>query len=401
VNVPAAAEVRQPVAAVKPTRPASEIGEYSISEAPRGAEAGFPGMNTRRKRRSAVPNADSLRIRVECNTCRTAIDAIPQARDQTIVCPECAAPVRIPAADTAAKWHAAPIAPRVKEEIGEFTALPPSAGAKRSMQLFDVLGAVRREEEPPPPNWTFFSGVFSFPWRVDVRMRWVYMSFGLVILSLFAAMGRTVLGGVTGGGIPMGGGVALAFFALPMIWLVFWSASYSAACFLTVLEETAGGNDRVLEWPEPHWKEWFARLIFLMWVSTYPLVLSFGIAKLSEVLGGPFWPVMGLCGALLFPVNLLSALDASSPWVPFTGSIVLSVFRVWWAWLTVLILSACLWSALIASLIAGSSWNDFLPVLWTGPLLAAVILIEARLLGRLVWRASTPPESRRGNQDEE
>lgn len=386
VNVPSATDARIRATGVKPTRPPDEIGEYSISLAPRGAEI-------RTNSRKAAPPAavrDSV-VRIECSLCQTAVEAVPQPRQHTVMCPECTAPVRIPANDVVVKWRQQQIAPRPGAELGEFSSLPPTASPAPSLRLFDALGAVRQEEVPLPPDWTFFSGVFSFPWRSDVIVRWAWMSFGLLVLSLFAAMGLVMLGGVQGGAVPIASGGALAFFALPMIWLTFWSGSYSVACFLCVVEETASGNDRISEWPEPHWKEWFAKLIYLMLVGIYPLVLSYGAGKLSEACGGPFGPVMAACGLLLFPINLLSALDANSVWVPFTKSIVLSLFRLWWGWLVVLVLSALIWGAWIASVVGGLRLNEFVTAFWTGPLLASVILIQARLLGRLVWRASTTP----------
>lgn len=386
VNVPSAADAQARFADLKPTRPPEEIGEYTISSAPRGAEA-----SAVRERAANKTTSMATLVRVECKKCHTAIEATPQIRERTVKCPECTAPVSIPSQDVVAKWRQKQIAPRSKAELGEFTAVLPAMTPEPSVRLYDALAAVRQEEVPAPPNWTFFSGVFSFPWRTDVVVRWAWMSFGLLVLSLFAAMGLVMLGGVQGGAVPVASGGALAFFALPMIWLTFWSGSYAVACFLCVVEETASGNDRISEWPEPHWKEWFAKLIYLMSVGIIPLVLSYGAGKLSEFCGGPFWIVMGATGLLLFPINLLSALDANSVWVPFTSSILLSLFRLWWGWLTVLVLSALIWGAWVASVIGGLQLNEFATALWTGPLLAAVILIQARLLGRLVWRASTTP----------
>jgi hypothetical protein len=91
---------------------------------------------------------------------------------------------------------------------------------------------------------------------------------------------------------------------------------------------------------------------------------------------------------LLYPICLLSSMEANSPWLPLTKPILHSVVTLWWGWLVFYALAAAVLGGWLALIVVGSWLQPFLAGLLGGPVLAAAILIYARLLGRLAWRAS-------------
>jgi hypothetical protein len=283
------------------------------------------------------------------------------------------------------------IEPAPREQVGEYAAGPLlPAPESQPLGLFDRLAEIRREPVPSPPRWTFFSGVFSFPWRNDALARWCCASLGFTAILGIALVVRGIAASFAG----IGSGVALAFFTLPVIWITFFTLSYSAACGLCILESTAAGLDRIEAWPEPHWKDWMGQMLYLGWIGAIPLVASFGLAKLAGLAGATLeWTMPGIL-FFLYPVALLSALEANSIWVPLTLPILSSLVRWWWGWLMFYLLTGLLAAGLACLFVfSGNAAHDSL-LLLLGPLVAAAVFIYFRLLGRLAWRMTT--KTRRG-----
>jgi hypothetical protein len=325
-------------------------------------------------------------ISLECPTCHEFIRARVEATPGRAPCPYCGAMTSVPDRQTAAGWEMKKIEPRPPAEIGEFAAGAPQPTPEfHPGGLFDKLAEVRREVAPPPPRWTFFSGVFTFPWRNDAFSRWCYATLGFTAIAVIGLVVRGIAASFSG----IGSGVALAFFSLPMIWIGFFTLSYSAACGIGILESTAAGLDNIEGWPEPNWKEWMGQMLYLGWIGTIPLVVSFGLAKLAELAGGRVeWILPGVL-FFLYPVSLLSALEANSSWAPFTLPILMSLIRWWWGWLMFYLLTGFLAAGLAAiAVLSVATSNDFF-LLGLGPLVAAAVFIYFRLLGRLAWRMTT------------
>jgi hypothetical protein len=187
----------------------------------------------------------------------------------------------------------------------------------------------------------------------------------------------------------MSTGVAAAFFMLPIIWITFMTFSYAAACGLCVLESTAGGLDRIESWPDPNWKEWMAHLMYVGWIGAIPLAVSYGLAVLGTFQGiSKVW-TLPIAFFVIYPISLMSALEANSIWVPLTLSILGSLIRWWWCWLLFYLLSGLMaWGIGAAAVFAVYESHDVF-VVGLGPLVAAAVLIYFRLLGRLGWRMTT------------
>lgn len=378
VAIPSRDEALKRIEAQKPL-PAPVVEGYAVA-------ASEPTAQTKPVKRDATGKQAAQKVEphlitVECPTCNERMRAPVGDAPGRIACVFCQSVVRVPARHEITQWKEKKVEPKRKEEIGEYAAGPVIAPAPLRMNLFDRMAEIRTEAPIAPPRWAFFSSVFTFPWREGTVTRWGGMTIGYLSVGLIS----TILlgGGGEGGAI---GVMGLGFFALPLLWITIFTLGYSSDCCLCVLESTAYGHDKIDQWPEGGWREWFPKLLYLMWVGALPTVVCSGIGRLAQMGGLPYWPVM--LGALfvLYPIVLLSALEANSVWVPLTLPIIKSLFVLWWAWLLVYVLSGAILTGLGALLLYGLPRREYETIIAFAPLLAASLLIYARLLGRLAWK---------------
>jgi hypothetical protein len=300
--------------------------------------------------------------------------------------------ISVPDQKTLAGWQAKKIEPRVREEIGEYAHAAPLETPELHLGgVFDKLAEIRHEVAPPPPRWTFFSGVFTFPWRRDVFARWAYSTLGFTAIAAIGLILKGLAASMSG----FASGISLAFFLLPIIWITFLTFSYAAACGLCILESTAAGLDRIEAWPEPNWKEWMAQMIYAGWIGAIPFAVSFGLAKLASLWGIPLAWTMPAAVFAIYPVSLMSALEANSIWVPLTLPIFTSLFKWFWAWLMFYLLAGFLAAGLAAVFVYSLTSSEELLLLLLGPLTAGGAFIYFRLLGRLAWRMTAKTRRKR------
>jgi hypothetical protein len=123
-------------------------------------------------------------------------------------------------------------------------------------------------------------------------------------------------------------GMAILFFMylLAATILGVFVAGYAAHSFLTVVEDTAAGNDEV-RWPHDPLVDWAWKLFYLGWLMLVWLVPAMivarwwatgssaetAFAKSAGMVAFLFW--------LFFPITLLSSLSASSRWFIFSPAI--------------------------------------------------------------------------------
>jgi len=385
VSIPSRDQAREQQSQ-KSVLPAPTVEEYAIAE-PHDPRSVKPARRiSQTDAGSAMGKNGGLVVTLECPTCHERVRATAGPKPGTIACPFCELMIAVPDQKTVAGWQARKVAPRKKEDIGEYATGPVvETMPLRPGGLFDRLAEIRREVAPLPPRWTFFSGVFNFPWRSDVIVRWTLMSVGFTAIAGIMLVIRSIAASLSG----MGSGMVLAFFVLPIIWVTFLTFSYSAACGLALLEPTAAGLDRIEAWPEPYWKDWMAQMIYLGWIGAIPLAVSYGLAVLAEFGGARMELAFPAIFFVLYPISLLSALEANSIWAPLTMPIVASLFRWFWCWLMFYLLTGLIAVGLVAAFVhAVWSGRDSLILLF-GPLVAAAVLIYFRLLGRLAWRMTT------------
>ncbi len=238
-------------------------------------------------------------------------------------------------------------------------------------------GLLREEPLQPIPKWTFFSGVFTFPWWRGNIGRWIGMTVGLAITGqLVLAAVLEILGGLGLGGI----GMPILMMLLAAMSLV--TFMFCSACFLAAVDDTADGHDEPQEATFPPLDQW--------------LFSFFGVAGIwlmSGALGYPFSlvPAVGPAAILvssfvLFPILLLSAMECDSFFLPWSPNVWKTLVRFPGSWLMFYLISTAVLAAWYVSTAIGLQSAPALAVLLGALALAAVILVYARLLGRLAWR---------------
>ncbi|HZY85709.1 MAG TPA: hypothetical protein VFE78_12820 [Gemmataceae bacterium] len=173
--------------------------------------------------------------------------------------------------------------------------------------------------------------------------------------------------------------------------------SYAGHCFLTVLQDTAAGIDRVM-WPEEPTADWLLRSVRVTGLLVLWLVPAGFLARgLQPALAPGNAPLSFLILAvsglwLFFPVGVLSAFSATTFWTPIRPSVVAKMLRVFPATAGFYLITAALGLGVTAlwyhALFGTLVW--LLPV--AAAATAAAILIYARLLGRVAWLMARLPE---------
>lgn len=182
-----------------------------------------------------------------------------------------------------------------------------------------------------------------------------------------------------------------------------YTAAWAAHCFLVVLEQTSAGRDEV-EWPDDLVIEWLWKPFFFAWlIALWVVPVWGGVSLVAAVLERPLvglYPAMALVVWLLFPISLLSCLHAQSRLTVLHWMIVRRMLKNGGALLLyylvtgVLVLGA---AALVALALTSPSWG-FLPL--AALVVSAVLLIDARLLGRIAWLVGhcTPEKTKPGRK---
>ena len=193
----------------------------------------------------------------------------------------------------------------------------------------------------------------------------------------------TAVGGV--------GPIAAAMISLPAFWVLFWTLSYSAACCMTILEGTGAGQVVIDEWPEPDWREWAVNLLFLAFVGLLAQGVSVLAAPVLQFMPSA-WLISLAQVHVLYPIILLSALEAGTIFWPFSPPVYQSMRTHARYWLLYFLLSAIVSAVYVVSIYYSIFAQPFLCALWAGPLTTTMLFIQARLLGRLGWRVIVEPD---------
>lgn len=333
---------------------------------------------------------DPPHVFVTCYTCHEQLHVPVRKVERKIACPECGRPVRVPSR-AEYEAHRPKTAAEMVRDVGEYDLAPiPEPATPEILVHTPYLNAraeVRREVEPPPPVRTFFSHVFDFPWRGSALRRWAWFAFGLTFMFGVLAVALAVLGGLGQlQAAPQGG--MLAFFVLPLIWISIWTLSFGAACCLAIIEATAGGQDDISEWPEPHWKEWAADLLYVAWLGILTAMAAWGLARLVLLV----WPGITLRQTLpsffvvLFPVAIISAMESVNHWLPWSSFVWSSFTRQPGAWIKFYLVSGLLWFGFDHLSGVLIQFIGVIGLCLAAPLLASILFIQARLVGRIAWR---------------
>jgi hypothetical protein len=185
---------------------------------------------------------------------------------------------------------------------------------------------------------------------------------------------------------------------------------YASHRFFVIVQETAAGVDEV-QYPALPLLDKLPRAAYLAGLLAICLVPAGFFLKLNPeiALGGSplltFFVAATIFLWLLFPVALLSALSASSPWVVFRWTVLRFLLRHAAATIVFYAVSAVLAASSFGLLYLGfarDSWlfshDSWLFTLAAPIAIAAAFLIYARLLGRVAYLFDHLPRGGRGRR---
>ncbi len=333
-------------------------------------------------------------IPVVCSLCRTRMYATRDQVGEMITCPDCGTPMVVPRPDTTPKPG------REGTTAGEYRGGEPGRRAEsgapaKARRVGIAPGDTRAADEAASggtarvrragPRWPFVRGILTFPCYRNTWPRFLALIAGLLVVLpvLISSWRLNQIGDVQ----TLGGArtfLTLALFAVGTILLLVWGI-VATALLLAIVQDTAEGNDQIEDWPEPIFSDWafdFLYIVDSIVVALLPGVVLYQVLSATDLPCG-----MAVPGSLffLFPLALLSMLEAGSPFAPVSSLVWGSLFSRWWAWLIFYIETAAL---LVGSLaIAGvvfqftGSWGVILiAIAWVWGL-----MVYFRLLGRVAW----------------
>ncbi|MCR4410839.1 MAG: hypothetical protein NUV77_00265 [Thermoguttaceae bacterium] len=258
---------------------------------------------------------------------------------------------------------------------------PPPASRLPAEPLVPLRKPALADEARPPPAIPLVSGVFNFPWRLDTFGPWGLMSMGLSLAFLGVVFCIWL--------VDIGLTIAARCFAAPVFCVAYLTVTYASQSMLVILQETAAGNDKIDEWPSGDWREWFWSLRFVGGAAIVAALLAAAVNWVT--LRVSWWP--GIVVAFVaYPFVLLSSLETASPLVPLSRPVARSLKTVWWGWLALYATSGLMVGALALAVVSSFPWSPFATAALAGPPLAAILMIYARLLGRLAWLAQKQDE---------
>ena len=324
-------------------------------------------------------------ILVVCPVCRCRLHSPPKKEAYHIRCHDCHELVRVPSRAehrAKAKREASPKKGDAVEPVPVGQAV--ASDRTYSSWYLQAHSEIRREPDAKPPKSLWFSGTFTFPWEPGISGRWVYLSLGMTFLALIGAFALSLIG--AGEQIA---GLSTAFFALPLVWVCIWTFSYAASVGMAIVTDTANGNQKIVNWAEQNWRDWVITLAYVQYLTAVAALAGYVATKLAEFagLGTPLIPGL-IVAAMALPYVILSALETGGGLNFISANVTLSLFRKPLTWLAYFILSG-----LCTAAVAMTLWGLLRVSFWVaggvgGAMLAAWLIVEARLTGRLAWAIS-------------
>jgi hypothetical protein len=239
------------------------------------------------------------------------------------------------------------------------------------------------------PLGLFFSGTFSFPFRLRVLPQTLTLCFAAAALFTAFRLGAWCAGADNeevdkATRVLLWNGLLLSLICGSLA-LAAW-AYVASAYGMTILRATSGGAETIDDWPSLLALEDAGQFLYVfnsLFLAVLPCALA---APLWSRLGVPLSWAIGGGIALLFPVLLLSMLVANSPLHLLSFRLLRSLLRGGIAWIGFYLTTLA--AALAIAAIEIHMWRHAgwaIDVAITGPVAAASWMIYFRLLGRLAW----------------
>lgn len=323
-------------------------------------------------------------IAVVCGVCGTRMTPPAKYAGRKVKCPDCETMCPIPTAEQIeARYRdellSAPARPESHEPYG---LQAPSETIEPTHNVFRELSSIRHEEIPDPPKSLFFETVFEFPWRSrGTLLRWSLVSIGFSLVGMLAWLVFYLIDEFGSAGAIAAGGAILGVAVIGLI-----SAGYAASCGFSILQETAAGINVIEVWPEEGWKDGIFEFFQVLWLHAVSGFFCYVFAMLVLPLTGYLTPPLLAVHALLFPLGLISAMDADSVWLPYSTMALRSLRRLTREWAVFYGLSAAFLCVTCGAFFVLAVRLPLAAGITLGPFIASVVFIYARLLGRLAWK---------------
>ncbi|MCL4207030.1 MAG: hypothetical protein KJ000_31490 [Pirellulaceae bacterium] len=195
----------------------------------------------------------------------------------------------------------------------------------------DLMGKAEAEakelerEAPRHAASPLFTNLFTFLFDVQAIARWIaltFLSLGCVVfLHLFLSLQE-------GGPVHQFGAVFVGMLMAPLSLICI---TLTSVCWLVIVQDTANGLDKIEQWPNLNFLDWMFDAFYILnslFLSAVPGIVI-GQAVVVSGLGGQ-WVAL-LLGAMtavpLFPVILLSTLEAGSPLGLWSNALVRNLIR--------------------------------------------------------------------------
>nr|ALS90503.1 MetaGeneMark_Unknown Function [uncultured bacterium] len=253
----------------------------------------------------------------------------------------------------------------------------------------------RKSLEQPPPakkphddwvrppegvalTWAFFSGVFSYAWWPNAIGKWIFLSICLSLAGCVAVWIMTAFEAFWPGAVVL---------AIVASLVGVFGLSFAAACMVDIIVNTAYNNDKAGDWPDADWRERLivsVRVGCLLVLSILPAAAIATMLSVTPLGAGQFHPIFALCTFLLFPIILLSSMEADSIW-PLSLPTWRSLATAWPGWVVFYATAAALAGGVAMVTAASIAAVESLAPLIFCSVAAAALFSYARLLGRLAW----------------
>jgi DNA-directed RNA polymerase subunit RPC12/RpoP len=370
-------------------REPATMGEYKLSE-------------------TDQPIEQPQTVLATCGTCSARLHPRIELVGKRVRCPDCGRPVLVPPPPKAYPVKAArPVGQYHVGSAPEPNPAPFASGVHLPDQPLHQPHAL----PPAAPRYWFLSGVFTFPWHSATISRWGTLTIFALFSNGATAFGLAAVkemaegaGGLGAFGVAMK--VAGSIAAGAILWLI--TMAYASACVLAVVRDTASGIDEVTDWSGA---ENISDGIWQILDVVFPLVAAAGLgygaylAALEGLAGQVEEPEQWArlaghaTGLVTFPIMLVSALESGAFWVLISWGALRLIFGFWWGWILVNLEAGLLTAGWLALTALGMPHSALATVVLGAPLFAAVILIDARLFGRFLYRANEVVSSKEPDDD--
>ena len=321
------------------------------------------------------PNpTENQSFHITCPLCQSQLHVHVDQVGKNVTCSDCDSVMEVPK----------PPSPKSKSQLilvdPELDLCPTEATDLPSVNAESLLSKAGEELEerervkPVPPKRPFDDGVYTFPLRLNVLpLTGAFCLLANIIVMLAA-------GGVETEGLGMIIGLVLMTAAMLLAIILF---VFGSVCCIAIMEETSRCVDQIKEWPPFDIVFWLWNTLFVVSTMAVSLLPCF---LLNQIIPSTFLWVGPIFLFALFPIILLCEMESNSPGFPYSPLVVRSLRELPSVWMR-FYLRAFVMALVLAVCCGVCCYQGYGPsiLLVTVCLGAVMVIIYARLLGRLAW----------------